>query len=53
MFGKKPFLLEGSPIFSIKKIGEFIDFIFGLVTGVDGRNVGVNLVIVNPILLKN
>ncbi|MDH5570089.1 MAG: hypothetical protein OEX98_09920 [Nitrosopumilus sp.] len=53
MFGKKPTLKEGVQIFSIKKNGEFNDFIFGVVTGVDGRKVGINGVIVNPIGLKN
>ncbi|QLH02407.1 hypothetical protein C5F47_01930 [Nitrosopumilus cobalaminigenes] len=53
MFGKKPKLKEGTPVFSIKKNGEFNDFIFGIVTGVDGRKVGVNGVIVNPVGLKN
>lgn len=53
MFGKKPVLKEGVQVFSIKKNGEFNDFIFGVVTGVDGRKVGINGVIVNPIGLKN
>ncbi len=53
MFGRKPVLKEGTSIFSIKKNGEFNDFIFGIITGVDGRKVGVNGVIVNPIGLKN
>ena len=53
MFGKKPTLKEGVQIFSVKKNGEFNDFIFGVVTGVDGRKVGINGVIVNPIGLKN
>ncbi len=53
MFGKKPKLKEGTHVFSIKKNGEFFDFIFGIVTGVDGRRVGVNGVIVNPVGLKN
>ena len=53
MFGRKPTLKEGTPIFSLKKNGEFNDFIFGIVTGVDGRKVGVNGVIVNPVGLKN
>jgi len=53
MFGKKPVLKEGTPIFSVKKNGEFNDFIFGIVTGVEGRKVGVNGVIVNAIGLKN
>ncbi|MDH3396184.1 MAG: hypothetical protein OEL52_08545, partial [Nitrosopumilus sp.] len=53
MFGKKPTLKEGTPIFSIKKNGDYNDFIFGIVTGVDGRQVGINGIIVNPIGLKN
>jgi len=53
MFGKKPTLKEGTHIFSIKKNGDYNDFIFGVVTGVDGKKVGVNGVIVNPIGLKN
>ena len=53
MFGKKPALREGVHIFSTKKNGEFNDFIFGVVTGVDGKKVGINGVIVNPIGLKN
>ena len=51
--GKKPSLKEGTPIFSIKKNGDYNDFIFGIVTGVDGKKVGINGVIVNPIGLKN
>jgi hypothetical protein len=53
MFGKKPALREGVHVFSTKKNGEFYDFIFGIVTGVDGRKVGINGVIVNPVGLKN
>lgn len=53
MFGKKPELKEGIQVFSIKKNGEYNDFIFGVVTGVDGRKVGVNGVIINPVGLKN
>ena len=53
MFEKKPALREGVHVFSTKKNGEFYDFIFGVVTGVDGRKVGINGVIVNPIGLKN
>ena len=30
MFGKKPELKEGTSIFSIKKNGEYNDFIFGI-----------------------
>ena len=53
MFGKKPALREGVHIFSTKKNGDYNDFIFGVVTGIDGRKVGVNGVIVNPVGLKN
>ena len=53
MFGRKPELKEGTYVFSVKKNGEFNDFIFGAVTGIDGRRVGVNGVIVNPVGLKN
>lgn len=53
MFGKKPQLKEGDRVFSIKKNGEYNDFIFGVVTGLEGRKVGVNGVIVNPVGLKN
>ena len=53
MFGKKLTLEEGSHVFSIKKNGEFNDFIFGVVSGVKGRKVGINGVIVNPVGLKN
>ncbi len=53
MFGKRQVLKEGTHIFSIKKNGDFNDFIFGVVTGIDGRKVGVNGVIVNPLGLKN
>ena len=53
MFGSKPQLKEGTYVFSVKKNGDFNDFIFAVVSGVDGRKVGVNCIIVNPIGLKN
>ena len=53
MFGSKPQLKEGTYVFSVKKNGDFNDFIFAVVSGVDGRKVGVNGIIVNPIGLKN
>ena len=53
MFGKKPVLKEGVHVFSTKPNGNYNDFIFGIVTGVDGRKVGVNGIIVNPVGLKN
>ena len=39
--------------FSVKKNGDYNDFVFAIVTGVEGRKVGVNGVIVNPVGLKN
>ena len=53
MFGKKPQLKEGVHVFSVRKNGDYNDFIFAVVTGVEGRKVGVNGVIVNPVGLKN
>ena len=53
MFERKPALREGVHVFSTKKNGDYNDFIFGVVTGVDGKKVGINGVIVNPIGLKN
>ena len=53
MFGRKPSLKEGSHIFSVKKNGDYNDFVFAIVTGVEGRKVGINGVIVNPVGLKN
>ena len=53
MFGRKPTLKEGVHIFSVKKNGDYNDFVFAIVTGVEGRKVGVNGVIVNPVGLKN
>ncbi len=53
MFGKKLTLKEGAHVFATKKNGDYFDFIFGVVTGVDDRKVGVNGVIVNPVGLKN
>lgn len=53
MFGKKPVLKEGVHVFSTKPNGNYNDFIFGIVTGVDGRKVGVNGIIVDPVGLKN
>ncbi len=53
MFGKKLALKEGANVFSTKKNGEFYDFIFGSISGIDGKKVGINGVIVNPVGLKN
>ncbi len=53
MFGKKLTLKEGAHVFATKKNGDFFDFIFGVITGIDGKKLGVNGVIVNPVGLKN
>ena len=53
MFGKQPQLKEGLHVFSVKKNGEYNDFILGVITGVKGRKVGVNGIIINPVGLKN
>ncbi len=53
MFERKPALREGVHVFSTKKNGDYYDFIFGVVTGLDGKKVGINGVIVNPVGLKN
>lgn len=54
MFGKKPDnWKEGTHVFASKKNGEYYDFIFGIITGVDGDKIGVNGLIINPVGLKN
>ncbi len=53
MFSRKPTIKEGIHVFSTKKNGKYNDFIFAVVTGMEGRKVGVNGVIVNPVGLKN
>jgi len=53
MFRKKTVLKEGAHVFSTKKNGDYNDFIFGVVTGIDGKKVGLTGVIVNPVGLKN
>jgi len=53
VFGKKPQLKEGLHVFSVKKNGEYNDFVLGVITGVKGRKVGVNGIIINPVGLKN
>jgi len=53
MFGSKPKMQEGVCVFSSQPNGQYRDFIFGVVTGVDGTQIGVNGLIVNPVGLKN
>ena len=53
MFGKKKGIKEGDYVFSSKQDGDYKNFIFGAVTGVEGSKIGVNGLIVNPVGLKN
>ena len=53
MFGKKKGLKEGDHVFSSKPDGEYRNFIFGTVTGVQESKIGINGLIVNPVGLKN
>ncbi len=53
MLGKKPSLKEGVHVFSTRPNGKYNDFIFGVVTGIEGQKVGINGIIVNPVGLKN
>ena len=54
MFGsKKGTLKEGNYVFTAKPDGKFCNFVFGIVTGVDGNRIGVNGLLVNPVGLKN
>ena len=54
MFGLvKKGLKEGDFIFARQPDGEYNKIIFGAVTGVDGKKIGVNGIIINPVGLKN
>jgi len=54
MFGsKKRTLKEGNFVFTAKPDGDYCNFVFGIVTGIDGNKVGVNGFTVNPVGLKN
>lgn len=44
---------EGIQVFATKQNGEYRNFIFGVVTGVDGDKIGVNGLEINPVGLKN
>jgi len=50
--GKKG-LKEGDFIFARQPDGEYNKIIFGAVTGVQGKKIGVNGIIINPVGLKN
>ena len=54
MFGLgKKGLKEGDFVFARQPDGEYNKIIFGAVTGVQGKKIGVNGIIVNPVGLKN
>jgi len=53
MFDKKPVMKEGICVFARKKNGDFNNIVFGVVTGVDGKKIGINGMEVNPVGLKN
>ncbi len=53
MFGKKKGLKEGDHVFSSKPDGDYRNFIFGTVTGINESQIGVNGLLVNPVGLKN
>jgi len=54
VFGKRKIQpKEGDFVFCTKPDGEFKNFVFGAISGVDGSKIGVNGLIVNPVGLKN
>ena len=54
MFGiGKKCLKEGDFVFARQPDGEYNKIIFGAVTGVQGSQIGVNGIIINPVGLKN
>ena len=53
MFGKKKELKDGDHVFLSKLDGDYKKFIFGTVTGVNDKKIGINGVIVDPVGLKN
>ena len=53
MFGGKPDLKEGQYVFAAVGNEEYRNFVIGSVTGVDGKSVGINGILVNPVGLKN
>ncbi len=53
MLGKKKELKEGDHVFLSKPDGDYKKFIFGTITGVNDKKIGINGVIVDPVGLKN
>ena len=50
---RKKGLKEGDFIFARQPDGEYNKIIFGVVTGIQGKKIGVNGIIVNPVGLRN
>ena len=50
---KKKGLKEGAFVFATKSNGKYNDFIVGAITGINGKKIGINGIIVDPIGLKN
>ena len=48
MFGRKKGLKEGDHVFSSKQDGNYRNFIFGTVTGVNESKIGINGLTINP-----
>ena len=46
---KKKGLKEGAFVFATQSNGKYNDFIVGAITGMDGKKIGINGNIVNPI----
>ena len=44
---------EGTQVFATKPNGDYNNIIFGVITGVDGTQIGVNGLEINPVGLKN
>ncbi len=44
---------EGVHVFGTRKDGDFKNFFFGTVTGVEGQHIGISGTLVNPVGLKN
>jgi hypothetical protein len=53
VFSRKPQYKEGVQVFATKPNGDSNNIIFGVVTGVDGNQIGVNGLEINPVGLKN
>lgn len=53
MLGKKPTLKEGTHVFSTIQNGEYKDFVVAAVTGIEGRQIGINGIRVSMVGLKN